>query len=382
MWSGEVRVRAGVCLSGRPPERVTEVAVSGPGGPQACGVVRAGQIAALRGLAGARVGDTIGPPSGRRIHRFAPATLQALVEPVDPTRRTALFAALSELADEDPLIDVRLDAMAGEAAVSLHGEVQKEVLAALLEERFGVRARFLATSVVCIERVVGAGEALEAIQVGDNPYLATLGLRVEAAPTGHGLEFSPGIEPGKLPAAFIAATEEGVRSALRQGRHGWAVTDCVVTMTKSGYWPRQSHAHQKFSKAMSSIGADFRSLAPVVVMAALERAGTRVCQPVHRFELDLPESSFGAVAAALGQLGAVTLGSSWGVERTRLEGHLPSARMPDLTRALPDLTGGEGVLVASLDHYAPVAAGARPPSRRRSGIDPRDRSTWFRDVPR
>lgn len=382
MWSGEVGVREGVCLSGRPAERVTEVAVSVAGAPQACAVVRAGQIAVLRGLAGARVGDTIGPPSGRRVHRFAPATLQALVEPVDPTRRTALFAALSELADEDPLIDLRLDAAAGEAAVSLHGEVQKEVLAALLEERFGVQARFLATSVVCIERVVGAGEALEAIKVGGNPYLATLGLRIEAAPTGHGLEFSPGIEPGNLPPAFVAATEEGVRSALGQGRHGWAVTDCVVTMTKSGYCPRQSHAHQKFSKAMSTVGADFRNLAPVVVMAALERAGTRVCQPMHRFELDLPDSSFSAVTAALGRLGAVTLGSSWGIERTRLEGHLPSARIPDLTRALPDLTGGEGVLVASLDHYAPVPDDAPPPSRRRRGIDPRDRRTWFRDVPR
>ncbi len=382
MWSGEVRVRGRVSLAGRPPERVTEVAVSVPGGARPCAVVRAGQIAVLRGLVGARVGDTIGLPPGRRVHRFAPATLQALVEPVDPTRRTALFAALSELADEDPLIDLRLDAAAGEAAVSLHGEVQKEVLAALLEERFGVRALFLATSVVCLERVVGVGEALETITVGDNPYLATVGLRVEAATVGHGVEFSPGIEPGNLPPAFVAATEEGVRSALRQGRHGWAVTDCMVTMTKSGYWPRQSHAHQKFSKAMSSVGADFRNLAPVVVMAALERAGTRVCQPVDRFELDLPDSALSAVAALLGRLGAVTLASSWSTERTRLDGHLPSAHVPDLARALADLSGGEGVLITGLDHHTPVRDDGPPPSRRRSGIDPRDRTTWFRDVPR
>lgn len=382
IWSGEVRVRDRLALGGRAAERVTGVAVSAPRPAPGSEVVGAGQIAVLRGLAGARVGDTIGRPPSRRAHRFAPATMQALVEPLDPTQRTALFTALAELADEDPLIDLRLDARAGEAAVSLHGEVQKEVIAALLDERFGVRARFLATSVVCLERVVGVGVALETIALRDNPYLASIGLRVEPAPVGHGIEFSPGIEPGNLPPAFLAATEEGVRSALCQGLHGWAVTDCVVTMTASGYYPRQSRPHQKFNKSMSSVGADFRNLAPVVVLAALERAGTIVCQPIDRFDLDLPDSTLSAVAALLGRFGAVTLGSSWAADRTRLEGDLPSARVPDLARALPDLTGGEGVLVAGLDHHTPVPDDGTPPSRARSGIDPRDRATWFRDVPR
>ena len=176
----------------------------------------AGQIAVVRGPA-ARIGDVLGRPPARRTHRFPPATLQALVEPEDPTQRTALFAGLTELADEDPLIELRLDETAGEAAVSLHGEVQKEVIAALLEERYGVRARFSDTSVVCLERVVGTGQAVDRIKAADNPYLAGIGLRVEAAPVGHGVEFSPGIERGNLPPAFIAATEEGVRAALRQG---------------------------------------------------------------------------------------------------------------------------------------------------------------------
>jgi ribosomal protection tetracycline resistance protein len=63
---------------------------------------------------------------------------------------------LTELADEDPLIDLRVDETDAEAAVSLHGEVQKEVIAALLDQRYGVRARFLETSVLCLERVVGS----------------------------------------------------------------------------------------------------------------------------------------------------------------------------------------------------------------------------------
>jgi ribosomal protection tetracycline resistance protein len=359
---------------------VTEVGVSEPGGVAVRRAAGAGQIVALRGPV-ARIGDVLGRPPARRIHRFAPATLQALVEPADPTRRGALFAGLTELAEEDPLIDLRLDDVEGEAALSLHGEVQKQVVAALLEERFGVRALFSPTSVLCIERVAGTGASADLIGQRGNPYLAGIGLRVEAAPAGHGVDFSPGIERGNLPAAFVAATEEGVRSGLRQGLAGWEVTDCVVTMTSSAYWPRQSKPHQKFDKSVSSVAGDFRHLAPVVVMAALAQARTVVCQPVDRFELDLPDRAHGPVLALLGRLGAVVLEAGGSRGYPRLVGDLPSARLPDLASRLPDMTGGEGVLVSRFDHYAPVT-GREPPSRRRRGPDPADREQWFREVPR
>ena len=52
-----------------------------------------------------------------------------------------------------------------------------------------------------------------------------------------------------MPLAFFKAVEETVRETLRQGLHGWQVTDCTVTMTHSGYWPRQSHAHASSTRA-------------------------------------------------------------------------------------------------------------------------------------
>ena len=381
LWSGEVRVRDRLRIAGAGrPVPVTEIYVSQPAGLIERRAATAGQIVALRGPQG-RIGDVLGRPPRRRTHRFAPPTLQALVEPEDPAQRTALFAALSELADEDPLVELRLDEAEGEAALSLHGEVQKEVVAALLEERYGVRARFSQTSTLCIERVVGTGTSQDLIRQNGNPYLAGIGLRVEAAPVGHGVRFSPGVERGNLPPAFIAATEEGVRNGLRQGLHGWEVTDCTITMTASAYFPRQSKPHQKFDKSISSVAGDFRHLAPVVLMAALREAGTSVCQPIDRFELELPAQANQPVAALLGRLGSVVLDVTASPGYTTLAGHLPSARLPDLASRLPDLTGGEGVLITRFDHYAP-ATGTTPPSRRRRGPDPADRDEWFREMPR
>lgn len=304
LWSGRLRVRDRVQLAGGRPGPVTEIAVIEPAGVLVRRSVSAGQIAAVRGVS-ARIGQHIGDPPRRHGYRFPPPTRQAVVEPVDPAQRLAMFAGLAELADEDPLVDLRLDEQQAEAVIRLHGEVQKEVLAALMEDRYGVRVRFSGTLTACIERVAGTGAAQERVRERGNPYLAGLGLRIEAAPAGHGIEFRPGIEPGRLPPAFVAATEEGVRAALRQGRHGWPVTDCTVTMTASRYWRRQSRPHQKFDKSISTVAADFRNLAPVVVAAALRQAGTRVCQPIERFDVNLPRHAVETVLALLGRLGAV-----------------------------------------------------------------------------
>jgi len=380
LWSGELHVRDQVSRAGLRAERVTEIAVSEPDGVVVRPAVGAGRIAAVRGLS-ARIGESIGDPPPRRAYRFTPATVHAAVEPVDPTQRTVLFAGLAELAEEDPLIELRIDEASGEAVISLRGEVQKEVIGALLEDRFGVRARFSQSATTCVERVVGSGAAVEVLGRRDNPYLAGLGLRIDAAPVDHGVRFHPGIERGRLPAAFVAAAEEGVREALRQGPHGWQVTDCVVTLTASQYCPRQSKPHQGFDKSISTIAADFRNLAPVAVAAALGEARTRVCHPVDRFELDLPEPAQGSVTALLGRLGGLILDVAVAAPDARLCGDLPSSQVPVLAAALPDLTGGEAVLVTGFDHYTPVPAGP-PPVRARRGPDPADRTAWFHAVPR
>ena len=64
-----------------------------------------------------------------------------------------------------------------------------------------------------------------------------------------------------------------------------------------------------------------------------------------------------------------------------MSGTLPSSRVPQIVAALPDLTGGEAVLTAHFDHYAPIN-GPEVPVLPRRGPDPADREEWFRAVPR
>jgi ribosomal protection tetracycline resistance protein len=398
MFTGTVRVRDRLCFGGcrgdargRGPEgpkegKVTAVSVFEHGSDVPSASVTAGRIGMLWGLGDIRIGDTIGEPpvavpNGRSSgHHFAPPTLETVVAPCRQADKGALFVALSRLTEQDPLINLRQDELRSETSVSLYGEVQKEVIQATLATDFGIDVTFRETTTLHIERPAGTGAAAEIMHAGSNPFLATVGLRVEPAPIGTGVRYELGVELGSMPYAFMRAVEETVHETLRQGLRGWQVTDCTVTLTHSGYAPRQSHAHATFDKSMSSTGWDFRHLTPLVVMSALRQAGTRVYEPMHRFRLDLPAEVFGAVLPVLSRLRAVPRTSATRGTAYVVEGDIPAASVHDLERRLPALTSGEGVLECAFDHYQEVRG--EPPARPRSDHDPLNRREYLLRVQR
>ena len=287
--------------------------------------------------------------------------------------------ALDQLAEQDPLINLRQDDVRQEIYVSLYGEVQKEVIEETLRSDFGVEVEFRGTTTICIERPAGVGEAVEVMHVRPNPFLATVGLRVEPAPIGIGVVFRRAVEVlGTLSPAFFRAIEDTVHATLRQGLHGWDVTDCTVTLTHTGYAPRQSHAHQRFNKAMSSTGADFRGLTPLVLMSALASAGTDVHKPVHRFRLEMPADCYGPLLPVLGALNAVPEPAAVRGSAAVVEGEIPAADVQGLRQQLPALTRGEGVLESAFDHYEP--ARGTPPARPRTDHNPLDRKEYLQHV--
>jgi ribosomal protection tetracycline resistance protein len=368
-----VRTRDRLRIGGDGEGKVT--AVSGPDGGAA---IAAGQIGKLWGLGDVRIGDAIGTPRTAAPGRqsFAPPTLETVVVPRRRADRGALRVALDQLAEQDPLIDLRQDELRQEISVSLYGEVQKEVIQATLANDFGVDVTFRATTTICIERPDGTGAAAEILGEEPNPFLATVGLRIDPAPIGSGVEFRLEVELGSMPFAFFRAVEETVKETLRQGLHGWEVTDCTVTMTHSGYAARQSHAHAVFDKSMSSTAGDFRNLTPLVLMSALRRAGTRVYEPMHRFQLEIPADTLGAVPPVLVQLGGVPQATAIRGPTCTLEGEVPAARVHELRRQLPALTRGEGILETAFERYHPVRG--EIPDRPRSDDNPLDREEYLR----
>jgi ribosomal protection tetracycline resistance protein len=385
MFSGTVRTRDWLRFGRDVEDKVTAISVFDRGSAVQRPSVSAGEIGKVWGLGEIQIGDTIGQVrTASTPHQFAPPTLETVVVPRAPDDKGRLRVALAQLAEQDPLINVRQDDTRQEISVSLYGEVQKEVIQATLASDFGIDVTFRETTMICVERPVGTGEAVENLHAESNPFLATVGLRIDPAPNGSGIDFRLQVDPRTVPLYLYKTVEnftermgQYVRQTLREGLFGWQVTDCIVTMTKCTYSVPDGPPSRR---GPPSTAADFRKLTPLVLMQALERAGTVVCEPVVRVRVELPTGTIGAVLAFLARLGAAAQTPSLQGELSTIETALPAARVQNLQRQLPALTGGEGVLESDFDGYQPVGGAA--PTRRRTTANPLNREEYMMHLAR
>jgi ribosomal protection tetracycline resistance protein len=361
--------------------KVTAIRVFANGDAVQRDSVQAGEIAKLWGLAKIQIGDWLGEPRGAADHHFAPPTFESVVEPADPADGHGLRVALGQLAEQDPLIDVRQDDTRAEISVSLYGEVQREVIEATLATEYGLEVGFHDTTTICIERPTGSGEAVEILNTRTNPFHADLGLRIEPAAAGSGVEVvaAAGLDPRDAPLytfktfdAFVEHMGEYVRLALAEGLYGWQVTDCVVTVTKIAYSLADGPPSRRGPMPTTR---DMKRLTPLVLMQALAEAGTAVCEPVFEIAAEVPTEAIGAMLAVLGRLGAGATTPSTRRELSVLEATLPASGVQELRRQLPGLTGGEGVIDSEFAGYKPVTG--EPPARQRLTPDPRNLAEYL-----
>ncbi|MFG1818365.1 GTP-binding protein [Kribbella sp. NPDC049174] len=310
--------------------------------------VEAGQIVALRGLKDIQIGDQLGDRVDGVDRLFAPPTLETAVDARD---RVKLYQALTQLAEQDPLIRVR---KADDLTVCLYGEVQKEVIASLLETEYGLEVDFSETRPIHIERLNGVGTAHREMGDPDNPWTATVGFRV--APGDVGVDYRIESELGALPRAFHTAIEETVGLTLQQGLHGWEIPDIEVAVTHTGY------------DSAGTVAADFRRLVPPVLLQAIADAGTTVHEPVSHFELDVPPDSLSRVLSLLAESRALVEEATLHEDIATLHGTIPAATTHPFETHLPGQTHGEGILTTTDTTYTP--APAPTPTRSRTDGNP------------
>jgi ribosomal protection tetracycline resistance protein len=384
MFSGTIRTRDRLKFGPTREDKVTAVAVFEHGPSAQRPSVSAGAVAKLWGLQEVKIGDRIGETGNDGTHQFPPPTLETVVVPTVPDDKARLRVALAQLAEQDPLINVRQDDSRQELSVSLYGEVQKQVIQATLESDFGLEVTFRETTPIYIERPTATGEAIEVLHAESNPFFATVGLRIDPAPNDYGTDFQLAVDTRTLPLYLYKTTEnfrehmrQYVLQTLQEGIFGWQVTDCIVTMTKCTYSVPDGPPSRR---GPLSTTADFRKLTPIVVMHALEQAGTVVCEPVLRVSVEIPTDTIGAVMPVLAKLGAALETPSRRGNLSTIETVLPAAPANELQRQLPRLTSGEGVLETSFEGYEQVSGDQ--PTRRRTTANPLNRGEYLMHLAR
>ena len=312
LFSGTVRIRDRLVYGQGHVDKVTAISNCGLQSDRVKPSVSSGNITKIWGLRKVRIGDRVGlAGSDESDQQFAPPTMESVVEARLPADRSRLRVALGELAEQDPLIRVRYDDTIGETSVSLYGDIQKEVIESTLAEDYGIDAVFRETTTICIERPVRGGEAVELLTSDANPYMATVGLRVESGPVASGIRFALDVDPRSVPlyiykseALFTGHMSQYISRALGQGLYGWEVTDCVVTLNRCDYFIGDGPTKPSLPMARTT-GLDFRKLTPLVLVRALQLAGTCVCEPMLRLNVESPSKAIGDLLSAMAQLGGL-----------------------------------------------------------------------------
>ena len=114
-------------------------------------------------------------------------------------------------------------------------------------------------------------------------------------------------------------------------------------------------------------------------MSALKQAGTVVCEPMHRFRLELPADTLAATWPVLARLHAVARDTGDPrARRARWRARSQRRGCTSCSKQVPGLTRGEGVLESAFDHYEPVRgavptrAADRPQPAQPQGVPPAD----------
>ncbi|MBE7096725.1 GTP-binding protein [Bacillus cereus] len=371
VFSGRIHVRKyvdiqrGKALTHK--EKIKKICMFHNGNAVQASTVPSGEFCKVWGLSDIKIGDIIGErtDSIKNIH-FAEPQMEAAIEALPKERIHDLYAALMELCEEDPLIQVWKDDIHHELYIRLFGEVQKEVIETTLFEKYNLQVTFSNTRVVCIEKPIGVGNSVEVMGEKANPFYATIGFKIERGELNSGIIYKLGVELGSLPLAFHKAIEDTVFQTLKQGLYGWEVTDIIVTLTHTGY------------ASPVTTASDFRNLTPLVLMDALKQAETCVYEPVNAFELTVPERAISTAMYKLAAIPAAFADPIFNNDSYELTGSLPVAKTENFKRMLHSFTEGEGIFTTKPSGYKELKAPF--PTRKRVDYNPLNRKDYLLHV--
>ena len=330
------------------------------------GSVSAGDIAAICGLSGIKIGDVIGEVSDRvkAIPALASPYLTVRVTPPSDDRLTELITALRELTEEEPHLRMRWEKTEREVDIDLTGEIQLEIIDAMLKSRYGISASFSPPSVIYKETPSKSGRAY-ACYTMPKPCWAIVEMRFDPLPRGSGVLWDGGNVPHNQ--LFYKYQEHIRRSffmSLSQGNYGWEVTDFKATLTGGEHHTIHTHP------------LDFFVATPMAVMDGLANCGTTMLEPLVDAEITAPEEYLGKVIGDVTNMRGTfdTPDIINGVFMLRAV--LPVSESLNYPIRLASETSGKGRYYQQFKCYREIPAelGKSTPWK---GVCPRDTAKWI-----
>lgn len=301
--------------------------------------VSAGTVCAVTGVTFTRPGDGLGKEKSTGMPVLEPVLTYKLQLPEGVDAHTAL-EKMKILENEDPQLKVVWNERLGEIHVQLMGDVQLEVLQAIISERFGINATFSKGSIIYKETIANAVEGIGHFE-----------------PLRHYAEVHLLLKPGKRDSGLVFKTQckedlldknwqRLILTHLYEKTHigvltGSPITDMEITLMSG-------KAHPKHTE-----GGDFRQATYRAVRQGLRSADCVLLEPVYEFSLEVPSENVGRAMSDIQRMcGSFNAPETEG-EFSIISGTAPVATMYDYSREVMQYTHGKGKLICSLKGYEP-----------------------------
>lgn len=304
--------------------------------------VPAGRVCAVTGLSQVLPGSALGAEA-RLAEPVLVPVLSYSVGAVGADA-TTLVQALRELADEDPLLGVAWHEQLQEVHVQLMGEVQREVVARQLLDRFGLEVTFGAGGILYRETVTapvrGAGH-FEPLR-----HYAEVQLLVEPAERGAGVEAGTRALEDDLDRNWQRLILTHVLEREHPGvLTGAPLTDVRITLLGG-------RAHLKHTEGGDFRQATYRAIRQAL-MTAREQGACQLLEPWYRFRLGVPADKVGRALADLQRMGADFDAPVAEGDRAEIAGSAPASEIGSYALEVSAYSGGRGRLFLEYAGYRP-----------------------------
>lgn len=301
--------------------------------------VSAGTVCAVTGVTFTRPGDGLGKEKSTGMPVLEPVLTYKLQLPEGVDAHTAL-EKMKILESEDPQLKVVWNERLSEIHVQLMGDVQLEVLQAIISERFGINASFSKGSIIYKETIANAVEGIGHFE-----------------PLRHYAEVHLLLKPGKRDSGLVFKTQckedlldknwqRLILTHLYEKTHigvltGSPITDMEITLMSGKSHPKHTE------------GGDFRQATYRAVRQGLRSADCVLLEPVYEFSLEVPSENVGRAMSDIQRMCGNFNAPETEGEFSIISGTAPVATMYDYSREVMQYTHGKGKLICSLKGYEP-----------------------------
>ncbi len=260
-------------------EKINQIRVYNGDKYEAVNVVYPGEVCAVMGLEAVNSGDCLGVESYMPMKLLEPVISYQIIVP-DGISSRQIYPKLKQLEEELPELSLMWNEDKEEIKVKLMGQVQIDVLKALILKRFGFVPEFDLGSITYKETVssstIGVGH-FEPLR-----HYAEVHLIIEPGERGSGISVDSNVSEDILDKNWQRLIKTHILERTHKGvLTGSALTDVKITLVNG-------RAHLKHTE-----GGDFRQATYRAIRNGLMYGESVLLEPYYDFELYIPSDMVG-----------------------------------------------------------------------------------------